>query len=72
MLAFGMAASVMVTFMFGLSFVVVSARDSIITLVRTHLTDIKTWSGVIIVLVGVGFIVQALFARQIDALLPFR
>jgi hypothetical protein len=70
MLAFLVAASMIVILMFLLSFTIATAQDIIVRAVRARLGDVKRSGGWILIGVGAWFLILAIFAEFFTRIFP--
>lgn len=60
--AFVTATLALVLLLFGLALAVARAQEGLLITLRTHTADVKRWGGRILILVGVWFLLLAIFA----------
>jgi hypothetical protein len=68
--AFVAAAVVLVSLLFGASFVVVGARETTLERVRASAPTIKRWGGYVLIVVGAWFVALGIWADTFAALFP--
>lgn len=70
MIAFSMAAFVVVALLFGLSYVVATARQRVVDGLREAAPRIKAWGGWILIVVAVWLGALAVFADFFGTIFP--
>ncbi len=70
MVAFVVAAAVLVWLMFVLAAVLAAAQERTVEMMRAGAPAVKRWGGRILVAVGVWFVILGIFAEQFGRLFP--
>lgn len=70
LVAFADAAVTMVLLMFGLALAIATAQERIVATLQARVAEVKRWGGWILVLVGVWFLVLAIFANVFAQIFP--
>jgi cytochrome c biogenesis protein CcdA len=68
--AFINAALVILLLMSLLAFAIATAQQAVITTIRAHLAEVKRLGGWMLIMLGVWFILLALFAQFFTAVFP--
>lgn len=69
-MAFANAALVILLLMFLLVFAIATAQEKVIATIHAHLGEVKRWGGWILTVVGIWFIILAVFAGFFAQIFP--
>lgn len=69
-IAFVVAALTIILLIFGLAFAVGSAQEGLITYLKTGAPVVKRWGAYILIIIGVWFIILAVFAGYFASIFP--
>lgn len=68
--SFVVASVVIVALMFTLSLAVATAQERMVATLRAHVSDVKRWGGVLLVVVGLWLMALTVFADSFAGLFP--
>jgi predicted histidine transporter YuiF (NhaC family) len=60
----------MVLLMFGLSLVIATAQEQLVSTLRASVTQVKRWGGVILILIGLWLIALGIWADTFARIFP--
>jgi hypothetical protein len=69
-MAFAVAGVVIILLMLGLAGAIGTAQERLVATLRAGTTQIKRWGGVILILVGIWFIILAIWAETFARIFP--